>query len=391
MPGEAHGTPGAKLAAQGGAISEDGSRVYFTDEGNLYVREAGATKLLSAGGEFQTATPDGSLAFYTKAEHLERYDAGTETSQPIATGVKGVLGASQDGSYLYYATAAGLFLSHEGTSTEVAPGSVDPSDYPPATGTARISADGTRLAFLSEASLTGYDNTDANSGLPDSEVYLYEAGTEELSCVSCNPTGERPLGPSTIPGAIANGKGKGSTDSYKPRALVAGGRRLFFNSEDALVAQDTDNRPDVYEWEALGIGTCEKSGGCLGLISGGRGSAGASFIDASETGSDAFFLTGDSLISTDPGSADIYDAREGGGYRVAPKPIECEGDACQPLPEAPEDPTVGTLIPGPADPPLQSGTGAKKCKAGFVRKHGKCIKKPQPKKHKSHHKRGAHR
>ncbi len=207
---------------------------------------------LAEGGEFQNATPDGSLAFYTKAGHLERYDAGTKTSEPIATGVKGVLGASEDGSYLYYASATGLFLSHEGTSTEVASGAVDPSDYPPATGTSRVSADGTRLAFLSEASLTGYDNTDANSGLPDSEVYLYEAGSEELSCVSCNPTGERPLGPSTIPGAIANGKGPTATDSYKPRALVSDGRRLFFDSEDALVAQDTDNRPDVYEWEVIG-------------------------------------------------------------------------------------------------------------------------------------------
>ncbi len=142
-----------------------------------------------------------------------------------------------------------------------------------------------------------------------------------------------------------------------------------------------------------GVGTCEKGGGCLALISGGRGSSGAAFIDASETGSDVFFLTGDSLVSTDPGSTDIYDAREGGGYRVPVKPIECEGDACQPLPEAPEDPTVGTLIPGPVDPPLQFGTTAKKCKAGFARKHGRCVKKPhrKTKSHRGTHKPGAHR
>ncbi len=213
--------------------------------------------MLAEGGEFQTAIPDGSLAFYTRAGNLERYDAGTKTSEPIAAGVKGVLGVSEDGSYVYYATATGLFQSHEGASTEVTSGAVDPSDYPPTTGTSRISADGTRLVFLSDASLTGYDNTDANTGLPDSEVYFYEAGTKELRCVSCNPTGERPLGPSTIPGAISNGKGPNATDSYKPRALVSGGRRLFFDSEDALVAQDTDNRPDVYEWETSGVGSCE--------------------------------------------------------------------------------------------------------------------------------------
>ncbi len=104
-------------------------------------------------------------------------------------------------------------------------------------------------------------------------------------------------------------------------------------------------------------------------------------------------MTGDSLVSTDPGSTDVYDAREDGGYRVPVKPIECEGDACQPLPEAPEDPTVGTLIQGPADPSLQFGTTAKKCKADSVRKHGRCVKKPHLKRrsHRGPHKAGARR
>ena len=31
------------------------------------------------------------------------------------------------------------------------------------------------LAFMSDRSLTGYDNTDAVSGQPDEEVYLYDA------------------------------------------------------------------------------------------------------------------------------------------------------------------------------------------------------------------------
>ena len=38
-----------------------------------------------------------------------------------------------------------------------------------------------------------YDNTDAVSGEADHEVYLYEAGGE-LRCVSCNPSGARPVG-----------------------------------------------------------------------------------------------------------------------------------------------------------------------------------------------------
>jgi hypothetical protein len=348
--------PGATLAAHSGAVSGDGSRVYFTEGGKLYVREGLAAHQLDeaqgGGGEFQTATPSGAIAFFTKAQHLFSYAATTHTATDLTPsgGVLGVLGASEDGTSVYYATVGGLFLWRSGTTTPVVaiPGAADPSDYPPATGTARISVDGTRLLFLSKASLTGYDNTDANTGLPDSEVYLYDAsGAGSLTCISCNPTSERPIGPSSIPGSSANGEAASSTDAYKPRNLAADGRRLFFDSGDALIAQDTDNRPDVYEWEASGEGSCHSSGGCLGLISSGRGLEGASFVDASANGSDAYFLTGESLVPSDPGSVDLYDAREGGGFPVAVPPIECVADACQPLPAGAEDPTVGTLIPGP--------------------------------------------
>ena len=60
--------------------------------------------------------------------------------------------------------------------------------------TARVSPNGRYLAFMSLVSLTGYDNTDAVSGQPDLEVYLYDAGSGRLVCVSCNPTGARPVG-----------------------------------------------------------------------------------------------------------------------------------------------------------------------------------------------------
>jgi hypothetical protein len=365
LPGQGEGTPGARLAAQGGAVSEDGSRVYFTDDGGLYVRDGGETLELAPGAEFQTATPDGAVAFFTKAGDLYRYEAGGVQPDLLVPGgeVQGVLGASEDGSYLYYAGSGGaLFVSHGGAPREVASGA-DPSNYPPTTGTARVSADGTRMLFLSRASLTGYDNTDQQTGEPDSEVFLYDAGANggsgALTCLSCNPTGERPLGSSTVPGAISNGSqealapGEILTDSYKPRALADGGRRVFFDTADALVGADTDNRPDVYQWEAQGEGSCARAGGCLSLISSGRGEGGASFIDASASGADALFLTDASLIGADPGSADLYDAREGGGFSEPPTPIECLGDACQSLPSAPEGPTVGTSIPGHPNPPLR--------------------------------------
>jgi hypothetical protein len=92
--------PGATLAAQSRAISANGSRVYWSDGANLYLYDAGATKQVDAvqggGGTFETASTDGSVAFFTKGEHLYRYTAagGAVTDLTPAGEVLGVLGAS---------------------------------------------------------------------------------------------------------------------------------------------------------------------------------------------------------------------------------------------------------------------------------------------------------
>jgi hypothetical protein len=362
LPGETQGSPGAFLAAPSGAVSGDGSRVYWTTAaGNLYLREGTQTKQVDGapevggGGSFQTATPSGTVAFFTKAGHLYRYDAPGESTTDLTPGggVKGVLGASEDGSHVYYLTAAGLFLRNGATTVPVAI-AADATNYPPATGTARVSPDGSHLAFLSKASLTGYDNVGQASREPESEVFLYDAtagplGT--LTCASCNPTLGRPLGASTLPGASGGGEGPDVVLAYKPRVLSADGRRLFFDTADALVLQDTDNHPDVYEWEAQGAGSCARAGGCVNLISSGRQAG--TFADASASGADAFFLTDGSLVPSDPlNTIDLYDAREGGGFPIPPKPIPCEGDACQPLPSPPDDPSIGTTVPGQGNSPV---------------------------------------
>jgi len=349
--------PGAELAAQSGAVSADGSHIYFTEAGKLYLREGSSPPHeIAAGGEFQIASSDGTIAFYTKGEHLFRYDAAAQTSTDLTpTGeVRGVLGAAEDGLTVYFQSAAGLQEWHEGALTQVAAGpqAAQPSDYPPTTGSARVSPDGERLLFLSSESLTGYDNHDATTGQPDSEVYLWNAAGGGLICISCNPTNERPSGPSTISGAYTNGRAPGSTDSYKPRNLSTTQDRAFFDSEDSLVALDTNKASDVYEWEAQGTGSCQRVGGCISMISNGKDSEGATFVDASESGSDVYFLTSFSLDEArDPGSRDIYDARVGGGFPEPESEIECIGDACVPLPQGPEDPTVGSLIAGLTNPP----------------------------------------
>jgi hypothetical protein len=395
LPAQATGTPGATLAAANGAISSDGTRVYFYDEGNLYLREGSTTKQVDGeppvegGGTFEAATSDGAVVFFSKEispgdVHLYRYLVATATATDLTPGgeVEGVLAASGDGAGVYYLAATGLYAWHEGTTTQIAPGAdaATEDSYPPATGTAHLDAAGTHLAFLSDEELTGYDNGDAETGLPDTELYLYGpppgGGAPTLACVSCNPTGERPRGSTSIPGAIANG----SLLAYRPRVLAAGGQRLFFDSADRLAIADTDSRPDVYEWEAEGEGACRRPGGCVSLISSGRSNDGASLVDASADGDDVFFLTGESLVGEDPGSIDLYDARVGGGFAAAQRPIACIGDACQALPSPPEDPTPGTLVPNGGNPPLSIA----KPKPG-KRKHPKHHHRRHHRKHRQHH------
>jgi hypothetical protein len=382
LPAQATGTTGAALVGPGGAVSADGSRVYFSLQGNLYLRAAGQTKQVDdetgGGGTFEAASADGSIAYFTKSEHLWRYVAGTDTATDItpAGGVLGVLGASASGSHVYFQDASALKLWQGSSTTTVAPGAdaTVPADYPPTTATTRVSADGTKLLFLSKASLTGYDNTDLNTGEPDSEVFLYDtSGAGTLTCVSCNPTMGRPVGPSTIPGSVPNGSAEGSTNSHKPRVLSANGKRVFFDSQDALALSDTNNASDAYQWQAQGEGSCIKAGGCISLISDGKSAGGGHFLDASVDGSDAFFVTEASLIKDDPGATDLYDARVGGGFSTPPPPIVCEGDACQPLPSAPTDPTLTTLLKGPGNPGVRYPRS--RCPKGKVKRKGKCVKK----------------
>jgi hypothetical protein len=367
-PGEVAGIPGAELAAQTGAVSATGQRAYWVDQaGALVLRDGSRSLLVDPEGDFQVASADGATAFFTKASHLYRYSLSSESSSDLTPGggVEGVLGASASGDYVYYLDGSGVHLWHAGATKAVA-ADADSSNVPPATGTARVSAGGTRLLFLSDAALTGYDPEGAI------EVYRYDAAAYSLLCVSCNPYGMRPLGPASIPGALVNGT---EVEAYKPRAMDSGGDRVFFDSADALVPLDSNGEQDVYEWRANGVAECASPTGCLGLISSGKGAEPSTFVDASADGTDVFFLAPDSLVATDPGSVDLYDARIGGGFPQPPAPIPCFGDDCQPLPPEPDDPTPGTLFYGSeANPAFHVEKPRKRRRGG-----------------KAHHKRHRHR
>ena len=417
-------SPGATLAAQGaGAVSGDGSRVYLYEGGSLYLRDGASLKQADTGagggGSFELASAEGSVAYFSKGGDLYRYAATSNTATKLTStsDVQGVLGAASNGANLYYLRTGGLYRC-AAANTAAAGGcdgaakiaaAADATDYPPASGTARVTGDGTKLLFVSSTPLEDragntYDNTDLISGEADSEVYLYEAGAG-IACVSCNPTNGRPVGPSSIPGAIRNGS---TLRSYKPRVLVDGGKRVFFDSGDAIAPTDTNTQgaggagvPDAYQWEAQGEGGCTRPEGCTALLSSGRDPTPSLFADASADGSDAYFLTGSSLVGKDPGAIDLYDARIGGGFPEGGEGIPCEGDSCQALPPEPTEPTLTTLLSGPGNPPVhytRYGTkAAKSCPKGKVpktvkAKGGKKVKRCVAKKPKRrHHRRGGGR
>jgi hypothetical protein len=373
------------------AVSEDGSRVIWSAEGVIYLRDTSTeTTTEIAGGEFQLANKEATQILYTGGGDLFQYTVGAV--EPVkrltsGAGIKGtIIGANGDDSYIYFVGsgvlggaasegaiigAPNLYVDHDGTIKLIAvlSGEDDPDWSQDSQEllfeTARVSPNGQYVAFMSDADIAGYGPIDAVSGHPDEEVYLYNAETGHLACASCEPTGGRPHGveytreengvsihglpltgghnvwePSTWLAANVPAwtPYKLQEAAYQSRYLSDTGR-LFFNTMDPLVSKDTNGTWDVYEYEPGGAGpehaACgpeaadgsevykpsrtyttsgiegEEPAGCVALISSGSSSEESAFLDASETGSDVFFLTSAKLSPEDTDRAyDIYDAHE---------------------------------------------------------------------------------
>ena len=105
-------------------ISNDGSRIFWTDltTGHIYVRENGTSTVeISPDGKYQTASSNGSVVFYTNGDLYEYELEGAKTTD-LTPGVQveKVIGASEDGKYVYYETTSGEFkLWHDGTTTTI--------------------------------------------------------------------------------------------------------------------------------------------------------------------------------------------------------------------------------------------------------------------------------
>lgn len=452
-----------------------------------------------------TGVPGGSQEI---KEDLYEYDRVSKTlvdlTTPVnageAAGVQGVLGASEDGSYVYF-VADGVLSRNENAEKETAkPGDcahaadavgqeslgcslyvahyngggweapvfiarlsgADENDWSPPQDngvglqTARVSPNGKWLAFMSDRSLTGYDNVDVDEhptakeeekGVTaatkvkhaDEEVFLYDAGSNNTVCASCNPSGARPTGmvinndnpnapdysplvnrqetwrdgrwlSGVVPSSYATDQ-FGELALHQPRYLSNGGR-LFFDSTEGLVPTDKNGVVDAYEYEppvngeVAGSDSCTDGSqtyspaadGCVDLVSSGTSTEESVFIEASENGDDVFFLTAEKLAKSDTDTAyDVYDAHVCGSGWVCPVPAAvsppCSNtESCRAAPApapsifgAPSSATfvgAGNVTPAASTPPKKKVTKkAVKCKRGFVKnKKGRCVKSVRKKK-----------
>ena len=291
-----------QLAIEAGA--GHGERVLFTDERRLTSDSGSAT---NSSDLYQCEIVEGS-----EGVECLLSDLTPKTQDGESAGVQGlVIGASTDGSYLYFVahgvlTSApapdgqvaqpggeNLYVSREGTVSLVAvlSGKDRPDwaigvlDQTTLTAlTAEVSGDGQYLVFMSSQSLTGYDNVDVSPqahGALDEEVYVFhaaeggEGGTGSLTCTSCDPSGARPAGQVTGERSLVMpGSGEiwpvgswiaGDVPGWTPYAaaealfesrFLSDSGRTFFDSSDALVPADVNGVGDVYEYEPVGVGDC---------------------------------------------------------------------------------------------------------------------------------------
>ena len=356
-----------------GTMSADGHRLAFVSAGDgshlaqLYLHVDGEpSRWVSQpeGGNqsdpvnvnFEGMTPDGKSVFFTSESPLLNGDIApgpdlyrfTDSANPAAddnltlitndglalsdpTGFgDSLVGMSDDGRRVYvHSNGAKLLLWEEGLGLKT----IDP--FVPRTptiaahldlsakipGNGRVSPDGSWLAYVVH---------DEGHNIPD-QMYVYSREDDSVTCVSC------PLSASLVPTLTKTGQD--DIVGFRPRFLSPDGR-VFFTSPGALVPEDTNGVDDVYEYDG--------PSGKLRLISSGKGSEPAQFVDASASGDDVFVVTRQRLVPADTDDyIDLYDVRAGAAPAEHPTTTApaCGGDGCQASPSAaPADVPMATSL-----------------------------------------------
>ncbi len=411
-------SPGVLAGAEFDGISADGSKVFFSTAQPLLGSETETSANIYEydfdAPAASPADPDGRIVHVTAGE----WGSGGAQVQGNQTMV------SEDGSHVYFMATGALKGAHNNqgqspkenepnlyvfdaeTGATAFIATVSPTDP-------SVTPDGQFLVFASFADLTPGDT----SMYPAEQVFEYDAQTGELTRVSIGQNGFNDNGNSDTFGAeIPPGSHERGGGAYymAPLAVSDNGAYVAFESSDGLTpgAPNGDLVELAYEEEGhkerktyYAENVYEYHDGNVYLISDGKdtsfdlrdgeGSHGGSAVrlrGMSPSGEDVFFETADRLVPQDLDTqVDLYDARIDGGF---PAPVSllpsCTGDACQgPLSPAPTLLSPGSEFQAGEVPPLAPSAPAAKpkpkakakgCEKGYVKKDGKCVKKPKAKK-----------
>ena len=281
----------AALTAAYAGSSADGERIYFetlerlvaADTDNrtdVYERADGVTTLVSSGSTggnagidafFYGASADGAVVLFGTSERLVTGD--TDSASDV------------------YARAGG-------TTTLVSTGSTG-GNGPQGAFFDGSSADGSRVFFHTTERLV--------SGDTDSQADVYERAAGATALLSTGSSGGNGAFPAFFDGASADGT------------------RVFFDTDERLVGDDTDSVQDVYE----------RSGDATALLSigpdGGNGPSPAYFDAASQDGSRVILSTAEILAEQDlDAQFDVY-LRDGGTIRPVSTAPDAGADAVDAL------------------------------------------------------------
>jgi hypothetical protein len=286
-PNGGNGAVGVTL----GGISADGEKAYFgtteslvsSDSDNcplfvpprpcidVYERSRSGTALISTGpnggngaydASFADVSTDGSRVFFATAESLTSQETDNMCETPTG-----------------YGTCPDIYERSGGQTSLISTGPLR-GNGPFTRYFASVSDDGSRVLFGASDQLMSADSDQAED--------LYERASGATSLVSTGPTGGNAPSDAVLSGASADGA------------------HVFFRTAERLVSSDTDSVGDVYDRFA-GATTLVSTGS-----SGGNGAVASAFEDSSADGSKVFFSTEESLVAADTDSVEDIYQRSGG-------------------------------------------------------------------------------
>jgi hypothetical protein len=343
---------GAKVLNGVTAISGDGSHVYFVAEGALTGANAEGKSPSSAAG----------------ARNLYVYERDAAHLGGQLTFIGG----------LDAADAERLWGGKEGTYRNQA--------YPvPALGRDaeghEIGGDGHVLAFESKAALTAGDTDGSHT-----DVFRYDAETQQLECVSCRPGGPdsepidvAPVGVGELATAAA-----GTDFAEEGRWVSENGDVIAFTTSEGLLAGEASGVLNYYVWRGGELFRLPGKAYVPGVEV--SGPFGREKLVVSNDGSEIAFVSSVKLLPSDGDSvADVYVARPDGGYPTPLALSVCHGEECQgPFQSQPGDQAGASETARGAN--IQAPS---RCKKGLRRRKGKCVK-PKIRHHKKSHQKKRH-